>query len=90
MASKTNQGTEQPVNETVKQAVADQVSRVETVLDELGKLDASNIERIGFAIDETAKLARHGLTFGFELAKQWRALTLSATRTVIDSVSKAA
>ncbi|MDB4995890.1 MAG: hypothetical protein JWM74_3322 [Myxococcaceae bacterium] len=58
----------------------DHVARVASIYEEVGKVEAKQVEQVTTAVDEMAKLTRETLSYTAQLAAEWRRLSLEATR----------
>jgi Zn finger protein HypA/HybF involved in hydrogenase expression len=58
----------------------DHVSRVTSIYEEVGKVEAKQVEQVTTAVDEMAKLTRETMSYGAQLAAEWRRLSFEAAR----------
>jgi hypothetical protein len=59
---------------------SDHVARVASLYEEVGKVEAKQVEQVTTAVDEMAKLTRETMSYAAQLAAEWRRLSLDATR----------
>jgi hypothetical protein len=72
-----------------QKAVADQLSRVESFYDQLGKLQSDGIAQVNANIDEATRFAKQSIAQGEQLVGQWRKLVLETARRAQEAISPA-
>jgi hypothetical protein len=61
-------------------AMKEQLGRVETVQQEMAKLEAQGFERANESIEEAAKLTRESISYAHKLGAEWRKVSLEAMK----------
>ncbi len=59
---------------TWKKMVDDQLNRIETAYEEIGRYEKQAIDQAGAAIDEISRLMKDSLDYTVELSGEWRKL----------------
>jgi hypothetical protein len=63
-----------------------QLDRLETLAEQMAKLQGQHVERAHEAIDESAKLMKESITYANQLASEWRKLSIESTRKATEMV----
>lgn len=64
----------------------DQMARMGSLFEEVGKLNEKALAQTMTAIDETAKLVKETVTYANTLGTEWRKVTMDATRQAAEAV----
>lgn len=62
------------------QLAREHLARLESLSEQVGKLQGQGVQRAHQAIDESAKLMKASMDYATELGAEWRKLGLEATR----------
>ena len=60
--------------------VAEQTGRIETMCEELDKLENQGIDQLRTAIDEATRMMKSSVEYQTQISNEWRKLALEATR----------
>jgi hypothetical protein len=75
------------VKEGFKKLVDEQGVRVQSMFEEMAKLEARSMEQARVAIDESTRLMKSALDYQAQLSAEWRKLALEAAKRATELVT---